>query len=107
MRATLCVFAASGLIHGVPLLLGGEERLLWLGLAAGTLAFFLLHGLGTLAEGLLPRRLREGLAARAFVYGTFLVTLPLYPAPLLTLMGLHGRPIESLTPVVVARALGL
>lgn len=107
VRATLAVFAVSGLLHAVPLLLGGADRLLWLALAGGALAFFLLHGAGVLIEGLLPRRLRQRWPARAVVYGTFLATLPLYPAPLFALAGVHGRPVESLTPVLVARALGL
>jgi hypothetical protein len=104
--ATLVVFGVSGFMHAVPMLLGGEERLLWLGLAAGAMGFFVAHGLAVLAEGKLPKRLRKGAVGRFVVYGTFLATLPLYPAPLFALAGVHGRPIESATPVLLARALG-
>jgi Membrane bound O-acyl transferase family len=108
VRATLVVFLVSGLMHAVPLLVGGEDRVLWAWLAVGALVFFLVHGLVVLGEGAMPRWLRRrGSLGRVVVYATFLLTLPLYPAPLFVLIGVHGRPVESLTPVVIARALGL
>lgn len=106
LRATLIVFLVSGLMHSVPLLVGGPDRVLWAWLAVGALAFFLVHGLVTIAEGTLPRPSRRGLLDRSVFFATFLLTLPLYPAPLFQAMGVHGRPPEALTPVVIARALG-
>lgn len=106
VRATLGVFLVSGLVHAGPMLLGGLDRALWAWLAAGTLAFFLIHGLVVALESALPRAWRRGPVGRVTFLATFLLTLPLYPAPLLQLMGVHGRPVEALTPVVIARTLG-
>jgi hypothetical protein len=104
--AILATFVVSGLLHAPQLLLAGPERRPWAILAAGTLLFFVLHGLGCLLEGLVARGRRRWLGRLTF-YGTFLVTLPLYPAPLFLALGVHGRPLETATPLVVLRALGL
>jgi hypothetical protein len=104
----LGVFLASGLLHGPPLLLaaGGAQRRLWCVLALTSTAFFVLHGLVCLLEGALARGRRRWLGRLSF-YATFLLTLPLYPAPLFVVFGAHGRPVESSTPLVLLRWAGL
>ncbi len=107
LRGVLLVFLACGLMHAAPILLGGTDRVLWGWLAAGTLAFFLLHAAGLVVEGALGRHGRHGVLGRVILLGVFAVSLPLYPAPLTIALGLHGRPPETATLLALLRALGL
>ncbi|MGE0707716.1 MAG: MBOAT family protein [Planctomycetota bacterium] len=103
----LAAFAASGFLHAFPLLCATESRRLNALLAASTLAFFLLHGLGAIVEGAFPRAWRSGWQGRVWVLGLFAATSWLYPGPLAALFGLHGRTYDSLTSLQLLRALGL
>ncbi len=107
LRGVLLVFLASGLMHAAPILLGGTDRVLWAWLAAGTLAFFVLHAAGVIVEGALGRHGRHGILGRAILVGVFAVSVPLYPAPLAIVLGLHGRPPGTASVLAIPRALGL
>lgn len=100
VRGVLLVFFACGVMHAAPILLGGNDRIVWAWLAAGTLAFFMIQALGVLVDAASRRR-----GGRPLLFAVFALSLPLYPAPLAIAFGVDGRPPESSTLVVATRAL--
>ena len=97
MQGLLLVFFACGLMHAAPLMLAGEQKILWLILALGSLGFFMCQAIALCVEHFMPRKFRKGLFARIYFYLVMLVSLPLYPAPALIAMGAHNRPAETAT----------
>lgn len=103
-RGVLAVFLACGVMHALPLVLGGRDRALWAWIAAGSLLFFVAHAVGVLVSGAVPA-LRRGAGGRLWLLAVFAATAPLYPSALLIALGLGTRPPASYTPLVVLRAL--
>ena len=103
-RGVLAVFAACGVMHALPLLLGGPDRQLWGVVAVATMTYFLLHAIAVIIDGGLVRHVR-GLG-RPYFYFVMLVTAPFYPTPLGILFGFHNRPLDSYTPLVLLRWMG-
>lgn len=97
IRGLMLVFFACGLMHAAPLILAGEERMIWFVLALGTMGFFMIHALALSFEHLLPRKYRKGLFARVYFYLVMAISLPLYPSPGLIAFGAHNRPPETAT----------
>ncbi|MCW9005874.1 MAG: MBOAT family protein [Gammaproteobacteria bacterium] len=95
IRGLLLVFFACGLMHAAPLVLAGEQKMLWFILALGALGFFMIHALALSLEQFFPRKLRKGLFARIYFYLVMLISLPLYPAPGRIAFGAHNRPPET------------
>ena len=97
VRGLMLVFFACGLMHAAPLVLAGQQKMVWFVLALGALGFFMIQAVALSLEHVLPRKLRKGLFARVYFYLVMLVSLPLYPAPGLIALGAHNRPPETAT----------
>jgi hypothetical protein len=79
----LAAFGVSGLLHAyMSLAAVGLLAALWMG------SFFLIHGLLSILEARLGVRRWGRLASRVFVFGVFLVTIPLFAEPFLRGFGL-------------------
>lgn len=105
----LAVFLASGLMHGPQLAFagGGAQRVAWIWLAVLGTAWFVVHGVACLLEGVINRGRRRRWVGRVFFYVTFLLTIPFYPAPFFIAFGVHGRTVDEATPVILLRWAGL
>lgn len=97
VRGLMLVFFACGLMHAAPLVLAGEQRLLWFILALATMGFFMIQAVALSLEHLLPRKYRKGVFARAYFYLVMLIALPLYPSSAMIALGAHNRPPETAT----------
>lgn len=102
VRGVMWTFFVSGLVHGAPMLLVSVDRFACVALACAAVLFFVVHGVGTLLETRLPRRAR-----RVTLYALFLLTAPLYPGTMGTVVGLHARPLQDATVLHLLRGLGL
>ena len=97
VRGLMLVFFACGLMHAAPLVLAGEQRLVWFILALATMGFFMIQAVALSLEHVLPRKFRKGMFARAYFYLVMLIALPLYPSSAMIALGAHNRPPETAT----------
>lgn len=97
VRGLMLVFFACGLMHAAPLVLAGEQRMIWFILALATMGFFMIQAVALSLEHVFPRKFRKGMFARAYFYLVMLIALPLYPSSAMIALGAHNRPPESAT----------